>query len=90
MIIIIYVIYIFKHKPKILVKPFLKIFLDKDIIEPPCLRDCSDEELMNMIHKQVPAPNFSLHSQSVERAVKLTSGKNLNCNLLVNFKIDYQ
>lgn len=41
--------------------------------EPPCVRNVSNTELEAMRDIAAPAPIFPLHSQSVERAVKLTS-----------------
>ena len=53
-------------------------------IELPCLRDVSNEELFHMIVEPGTAPNFSVHSQSVERAVKLTSKVvTKKCNRLI-------
>ncbi|XP_047127194.1 uncharacterized protein LOC124808186 [Hydra vulgaris] len=54
---------------------------DIDCFEPPCVEDISNEELLNMIPNQGKAPNFPCHSQTVERAVKMTSdasGKFIN------------
>jgi hypothetical protein len=41
--------------------------------EPPCVRHLSNEELKKMVADQHQPPPFPLHSQSVERAVKLTT-----------------
>ena len=41
--------------------------------QPPCVRNLSDAELESMKEEQNQPPPFPLHSQSVERAVKLTS-----------------
>jgi hypothetical protein len=41
--------------------------------EPPCVRHLSNEELEAMRAETGVPPAFPLHSQSVERAVKLTS-----------------
>ena len=41
--------------------------------EPPCVKKISDEELVNMISSPAAPPCFPIHTQSVERAVKLTS-----------------
>ena len=41
----------------------------KVLIQPPCLANLSNEDLV----KEISPPNFPLHSQSVERAVKMTS-----------------
>jgi hypothetical protein len=41
--------------------------------EPPCVRKIPSEELRAMIAVPASPPEFPLHSQSVERAVKLTS-----------------
>jgi hypothetical protein len=44
-----------------------------DCHEPPCARNFSNEELHAMKTSAASPPSFPLHSQSVERAVKLTS-----------------
>jgi hypothetical protein len=44
-----------------------------DCHEPPCARNFSNEELHAMKTFAASPPSFPLHSQSVERAVKLTS-----------------
>jgi hypothetical protein len=41
--------------------------------EPPCVRNISNEKLKEMVASQHQPPPFPLHSQSVERAVKLTT-----------------
>jgi hypothetical protein len=41
--------------------------------EPPCSRTLSLESLENMVAEVGPLPNIPIHTQSVERAVKLTS-----------------
>jgi hypothetical protein len=41
--------------------------------QPPCVSMISDAELEDMIEEELEPPSFPLHSQSVERAVKLTS-----------------
>jgi hypothetical protein len=54
---------------------------DIDCFEPPCVEDISIEELLKMIPNRGEVPNFPCHSQTVERAVKLTSeasGKAIN------------
>ncbi|XP_065677066.1 uncharacterized protein LOC105847823 isoform X3 [Hydra vulgaris] len=56
---------------------------DIDCFEPPCVEDISNEELLNMIPNQGKAPNFPCHSQTVERAVKMTSDA---CGKFINLK----
>jgi hypothetical protein len=41
--------------------------------QPPCVRHFTNEELEAMKDVCAEAPNYPLHSQTVERAVKLTS-----------------
>jgi hypothetical protein len=41
--------------------------------EPPCTRKISDEDIVAMAASPGVAPVFPIHTQSVERAVKLTS-----------------
>jgi hypothetical protein len=41
--------------------------------EPACTAKLSDEDLLRMAETRMEPPNFPLHAQSVERAVKLTT-----------------
>jgi hypothetical protein len=43
------------------------------LCEPPCVAGLSDSEITDMVKNKREPPNFPLHSQSVERAVKVTS-----------------
>lgn len=43
------------------------------LYEPPCVSHLDDQSIMDMVDNRKSPPNFPLHSQSVERAVKLTS-----------------
>ena len=44
------------------------------MLEPPCLVHLSDDELKELVDNRGEPPDLCVHSQAVERAVKLTSG----------------
>ena len=50
-------------------------FLGGECHSPPCLNDVEDSELeaMRLFSQAVPAPDYPIHSQSVERSVQLVS-----------------
>jgi hypothetical protein len=44
-----------------------------DCQQPPCVTELSDEDLVDMESSPSSPPNCPIHTQSVERAVKLTT-----------------
>ena len=46
---------------------------DIDLFEPPCAKRLSITELLEMVENPRIPPNYPIHSQSVERAVALTT-----------------
>jgi hypothetical protein len=49
------------------------IYRTVELSEPACTAKLSNEELISMAETWMEPPNFPLHAQSVERAVKLTT-----------------